>query len=332
MKYLVSTCLWLLTVLNLQSFLSDQDGKTTVKVITSDIFTGIKDIFHTTPKLQTIAAILDLGSTAIAQQTEAIYNIKTPTSPDVTSIESTKSLVIISAAKHTESVAPVIPDEVIHAPATVQALTAVLSDTDQTWNISLIEELEETDTPTTVHAEVHTNNPVHVSTAAESRSWSDIQSHATNNDEDDISWTTLKVLRETTISPEGSLKDSALTETNLTASTSNIDSAEGNDEQSVLPNAFAEHFENETLSQKLKLESSAASSQVYKHASLKMDAEMSLSSNNAKYGNMKAKRHAKTEDNTGNNILHWVLSRCVLYKDCVANPCLLQSIMFLKVP
>jgi hypothetical protein len=313
----VKTCLWLLTVLNLQSFLSDQDGKTTVKVITSDIFTGIKNIFHTTPKPQTVATILASGSTTVAQQTEAVYNNKTFASTDVTSLESTESPVIILAAKGTESVASVMPDEITHAPATLQAVTAVLSDTNKTWNISLIQDLEEMVAPTTLHTEVHTHSPAHISTAAESGSWSDIQSHAINNNEDDTYLTSLKVVRERTISLEGSLKGTALTETNSTASTtvvsnskpipSDINSAEGNAEQSgVLPNKFAEHFENKTLPQKLKLESSAASSQVHGHASLQMDAEMSLSSNTSKYENVKVRRHAKTEESKGNNILKWV--------------------------
>jgi len=298
----------------LTSFLSDQDGKTTVKVITSDIFTGIKNVFHTTHKPQTVTSIVDSGITSVAQQFEAVYNTKISASFDVTSTESTVSPDIILAAKHTESVASVMPDKVIHTTATLPSSTAVLPDTDETWNISIIKEMEEMNLPTTTHTNVHTQYPEHISTAKESGNWSHIQSHAINNNEDDTYLTTLKALRERNISLEGSLKDSVLTKIDLTASAtvlsnskpiqSYINSAEVNAGLStVLKDKLAQHFENMSLLQKLKLESSTSSSQVRGYTSLKIDAEKSLPSNKSGYENVKVKRHAKTEDNKGNNII-----------------------------
>ena len=280
-----------------------------MQVITSDIFTGITNVFHSTPKPQTVAAILDSGITAVAQQSEAFYNIKTPASPDAIATESTEFPDIISAAKHTESVASVMPDEVIHTPATLPSSTSVLHDSDEKWNISIIKELEESDIPTTAR----TQNPVHISTAKKSGLRSHMQSHAINNTEDDTYLAILKELRDQSISLEGSLKDSILTKTDLTDSAtvvinskliqSDINSAEANAGLSVvLRDKFAENFENISLLQKLKLESSTDSSQVHGYSSLKIDADMSLSSSQSEYENVKVKRHAKTEDNKGNNI------------------------------
>jgi hypothetical protein len=205
-------------------------------------------------------------------------------------------------------------DEVIHTTATLPSSTAVLHDTEKTWNISIIKELEEINMPTTTHTNVHTQNPEHISTAKESGNWSHIHSHAINNTEDETYLTTLKALRERNISLEGSLKDSILTKINLTASTtvvskskpiqSYINSAEINAGLSTaLKDKLAERFENISLLQKQKLESSTSSSQVHGYTSLKIDAEKSLSSNKSDYENIKVKRHAKTEDNKGNNII-----------------------------
>ena len=206
-----------------------------------------------------------------------------------------------------------MPDEVIHTTATLPSSTAVLSDTDETWNISIIKELEEMNLPTTAHTNVHTQNPEHISTAKESGNWSPTQSHAISNNEDDTYLTTLKALRKRNISLDGSLKDSILAKIDLTASAtlrsnskpiqSDINSAEVNAGLStVLKDKLAKRFENIPLLQKLKLESSTSSSQVHGYTSLKIGAEKSLSSNKSDYDNIKVKRHAKTEDNKGNNI------------------------------
>jgi len=168
--------------------------------------------------------------------------------------------------------------------------------------------------PTTTHTNVHTQSPEHISTPKESGNWSHIQSHAINNNEDDTYLTTFKALRERNISFEGPLKDSVLTKIDFTASTtvlsnskpiqSDINSAEVNAGLStVLKDKLAEHFENMSLLQKLKLESSTSSSQVRGYTSLKIDAEKSLPSNKSGYENVKVKRHAKTEGNKGNNII-----------------------------
>jgi hypothetical protein len=207
-----------------------------------------------------------------------------------------------------------MPDEVIHTTATLSLSTAVLHDTDETWNISVIKELEEMNMPTTAHTNVHTQNPDHISTEKESGNWSHIQPHAINNTEDVTYLTTLKTLRERNISLEHSLKDSVLTKIDLTASSTVIsnskpiqsdkNSAEVNSGLStVLKDKLAENFENISLLQKLKLESSTSSSQVHGYTSLKIDAEKSLSSNKSDYENVKVKRHAKTEDNKGNNLI-----------------------------
>jgi len=167
--------------------------------------------------------------------------------------------------------------------------------------------------PTTAHTNVRTQNPEHISATKESDIWSHIQFHAINKTEDDTYLTTLRALREQNISLEGSLKDSVLTKINLTASTSvvsnskpiksDINSAEVNAGLStVLKDKLAEHFEKVSLLQKLKLESSTSSSQVHGYTSLKIDTEKSLSSKKSGYENVKVKRHAKTEDNKGNNI------------------------------
>jgi len=206
-----------------------------------------------------------------------------------------------------------MPDELIHTTATLLS-TAVLHNTDETWNISIIKELEEMNMPTTAHTNVHTQNPEHISTAKESGNWSHIKSHAINNTEDDTYLTTLKALRERNISLGGSLKDSVLTKIDLTASTtvfsnrkpieSDINFAKVDVGLStVLKDKLVEHFKNISLPQKLKLESSTSSSQVHGYTSLKIDAEKSLSSNKSDYGNVKVKRHAKTEDSKGNNII-----------------------------
>jgi hypothetical protein len=238
-----------------------------------------------------------------------------PASTDVTSTESTESPDIILAAKHTESLASLMPDEVIHTTATLPSSTTVLHDTDETWNISIIKELKEMNMPTSAHTNVHTQNPEHISTAKESGNWSHIQSHAIDNTEDDTYLTTLKALREHNISLEGSLKDSVLTKLNLTASPtvfnnskpikSDINSSDVSAGLSImfLKDKLAEHFENIPLLQKLKLESSTSSSEVHGYTSLKTDAEKSHSSNKSDYKNVKVKRHAKTEDNKGNNII-----------------------------
>jgi len=207
-----------------------------------------------------------------------------------------------------------MPDEVIDTTATLPSSTTVLHDTDETWNISLIKELEEMNMPTTAHINVHTQNPEHISTAKESGNWSHIQSHAINNTEDDTYLTTLRALRERSISLEGSLKDSVLTKIDLTDSTtvfsnskpikSDINSSEVNVGLSTfLKDKLAEHFENISLLQKLKLESSTSSSEVHGYTSLKTGAEKSHSSNKSDYENVKVKRHTKTEDNKGNNII-----------------------------
>jgi hypothetical protein len=301
-----------------------------------DTFTGIKHDFHTTPKPQTVATILDSEITADAQQFEAVFNTETPVSPDITSTESTESPAIISAAKHTESVASVMPDEVIHIPATLPSSTAVLHATDETWKISIIKELEEMNMSTTAH----TQNPGRISTAKESGNWSHVQSHIINNTEDDTYSTDLNALRERNISLEGSLKDSVLTKVDLTASTTvvsnskpirrDVDSSEVNAGLSaVLKDKVAEHFENISLLQKLKLDSSTASSQVHGYTSLKIDPEVPLSTNRPEYENVKVKRHAKAEDKKGNNIIGMGVL-IVLYKECVANSHNLQAVVLLK--
>ena len=206
-----------------------------------------------------------------------------------------------------------MPDELIHTTGTLPSSNAVLHDTDETWNISIIKELEEMNMPTTAHTNPHTQKPEHISTEKVSGNWSRIQSHAINNTEDDTYMTNLMAFRVQNVSLEGSLKDSVLTKIDLTASTtvvsnskpiqSDINSAEVNAGLStVLKDKLAEHFENISLLQKLKLESSTSSSQVRGNTSLKIDAEKSLSSNKSDYDNVKVKRHAKTEDNKGNNI------------------------------
>jgi len=166
----------------------------------------------------------------------------------------------------------------------------------------------------TAHTYVHTQYPEHISATKESDIWSQMQSHAINNTEDDTYLTTLKAIRGRNISLEDLLKDSVLTKINLTASTtvvsnskpiqSDINSAEVNAGLStVLKDKLPEHFENISLLQKLKLESYSSSSQIHGHTSLKIDAEKSLSSNKSDYENVRVKRHAKTEDNKGNNIM-----------------------------
>lgn len=307
-----------------------------------DTFNGIKHDFHTTPKPQTVATILDSDITTGAQQFEAVHNTETPVSPDITSTESTESPAIISAVKHTESVASVMPDEVIHTLATLQSSTAVLHATDETWNISIIKELEEMNMPTTAHKHAHTQNSGRISTAKESGIWSHVQSHVISNAEDDTYLTTLKALREQNASLEGSLKDSILTKMDLTASTTvvsnskpikrDVNSAEVNAGLSVIhKDKFAEHFENVSLLQKLKLDSSTASSQVQGYTSLKIDPEISLSTNKPEYENVKVKRHAKTEDRKGNNIIGMGVL-IDLYKECVANSHNLQAVVLLKSP
>jgi hypothetical protein len=85
---------------------------------------------------------------------------------------------------------------------------------------------------------------------------------------------------------------------------SDINSAEVNTGLSTfIKDKLTEHFENISLLQKLKLESFTSSSQVHGYTPLKIDAEKSLSSNKSDYENVKVKRHAKTEDNKGNNVI-----------------------------
>jgi hypothetical protein len=168
--------------------------------------------------------------------------------------------------------------------------------------------------PTTAHTNVHTQYPEHISTAKESGNWSHMQSHAINNNEDNTYLTTLKALRQQNISLERPLKDSVLTKIDLTASAtalsdkkpiqSDINAAKVNAGLStVLKDKLTDHFENMSLLHKLKLESSTLSSQVHGYTFLKIDAEKSFPSNKSGYENVKVKRHAKTEDNKGNNII-----------------------------
>jgi hypothetical protein len=226
----------------------------------------------------------------------------------MTFVESAESSATSLAAKPTESVVSVMPDEEIHASATLLASNVVLHHSAKTWNISIIKELEEMDTSTAAYTTAHTENPVHTSTVVESGSWSDKESHAINNNEDDSYLTIVKVPGETTLPLDTTLKDTTLTERKASTAVvsyikpipGDISSAEGKAQLSaVFPEKFAEHVENKSFPHERKLESSAASFQVHEDASLKMDAQMAISSNRSSYENVKAKRHTKTE---GNNI------------------------------